>query len=199
MSRIRVIATVVALALAVVGTGAAAETYNLGPGHTSVHFSWNHAGLSRHTGRIVGAEGVLEFTPDAPESSSVEVRLEAARISTGVAALDRLLRSADFFNAATEPVLLFRSTGVKPTGDRTGEITGDLTINRVSKPVTLAVTWNFAGEHPLGLVNPSFSGKYVAGFSATTRLLRSEWGLGRGAPLVSDEVEIAIEVEAVRR
>lgn len=187
------------LALALASSGAAAETYNLAPGHTAVHFSWNHAGLSRHTGRIVGAEGILEFTPEAPENSKVEANLQVGRISTGVAALDRVLRSADFFNAGTEPMIEFRSTSVKPTGDRTGEITGDLTINRMTKPVVLAVVWNFAGEHPLGLVNPSFSGKYVAGFSATGRLLRSEWGLGRGAPLVSDEIEIAIEVEAVRR
>jgi polyisoprenoid-binding protein YceI len=85
------------------------------------------------------------------------------------------------------------------TGERSGQVSGDLTIRGTTRPVTLNVTWNFSGEHPLGLVNPSFAGKFVSGFSATTKLLRSEWGLGRGAPLISDEIDVAIEVEAVRR
>jgi polyisoprenoid-binding protein YceI len=109
------------------------------------------------------------------------------------------LRSPDFFDVANYPAITFASTQVIVTGERTGQVIGDLTIHGVTRPVTLDVKWNFSGEHPLGLVNPSFSGKFVSGFSATTRLLRSEWGLGRGAPLISDEVDVTIEVEAVRR
>lgn len=193
------LATMLAGVLGLSDNPAEAATYGLAEGHTTVVFSWNHAGLSRNSGRLVGAEGILEFEPAEPEASRLEVKLDANRISTGVAALDRLLRSVDFFDAAASPAITFRSSTVRTTGERTGEVVGDLTIRGTSRPVTLAVTWNFTGEHPLGLVNPGFAGKYVSGFSATTRILRSEWGLGRGAPLISDEIDVAIEVEAVRR
>ncbi len=176
-----------------------AATYGLRDGQVSIVFSWNHAGLSRNSGRVVGADGTLEFEPSQPDASSLEVKIDPTRISTGVTALDRLLRSPDFFDAAANPALTFRSTSIALTGERTGDVTGDLTIRGTTRPVTLAVTWNFTGEHPLGLVNPGFAGKFVSGFSATTRLLRSEWGLGQGAPLISDEIEIAIEAEVVRR
>ncbi len=187
------------LALLVTTEPAAAATFTFDGGHTTITFSWSHAGLSRHTGHIVGAEGMLEFDPAAPESARLEAILRPAKIWTGVPALDRLLRSADFFDSAAEPAVAFRSTRVKPTGERTGEVVGDLTIRGTSRPVTLDVTWNFSGEHPLGLLNPSFSGKFVSGFSATARIQRSEWGLGRGAPLISDEVDILIESEMVRK
>jgi len=175
------------------------ETYSLSGGHSTIVVGWSHAGLSRHSARVVGVEGTLEFDQASPETSLVDVKIDPSRISSGVGALDRLFRSADFFDVAAHPAITFRSTGVVRTGERTGEVTGDLTIRGTTRPVTLNVTWNFTGEHPLGLINPSFAGKFVSGFSATARLLRSEWGLSRGAPLISDEVDIAIEVEAVRR
>jgi polyisoprenoid-binding protein YceI len=178
---------------------AAADSYTFQGGHSTVTFGWSHAGLSRHTGRIVGLKGTLDFDPATPEAGRVEVQISPTDISTGVSALDRLLRSPDFFDAGSYPTITFLSTEITVTGERTGLVGGDLTIHGVTRPVTLSVTWNFTGEHPLGLVNPSFAGKFVSGFSATTRLLRSEWGLGRGAPLISDEVDVAIEVEAVRR
>ena len=176
-----------------------AETYHFQGGHSTVTIGWSHAGLSHHTARIVGFKGALEFDPASPETGRVEVLIDPKELSSGVAALDRLLRSPDFFDVASYPAITFASTQVIVTGERTGQVIGDLTIRGVTRPVTLDVRWNFSGEHPLGLVNPSFSGKFVSGFSATTRLLRSEWGLGRGAPLISDEVDVAIEVEAVRR
>lgn len=185
--------------LLLVGTTADAATYGFAEGHTTVTVSWSHAGLSRNAARIVGADGTLEFEPSRPEASRLDVKLDPTRLSSGVPALDRLLRSVDFFDAAANPAITFRSTAVVATGDRTGEVTGDLTIRGTTRPVTIAVTWNFTGEHPLGLVNPSFAGKFVSGFSARTRVLRSEWGLERGAPLISDEVEISIEAEVIRR
>lgn len=178
---------------------ALAETYHFKGGHSTVTIGWSHAGLSHHTARLVGFSGTLEFDPANPQSGRVEVRLDPAELSSGVPALDRLLRSPDFFDVANYPAITFKSTEAIVTGERTGEVIGELTIRGTTRSVTLAVTWNFTGEHPLGLVNPSFAGKFVSGFSAKTKLLRSEWGLGRGAPLISDEVDVAIEVEAVRR
>ncbi|MFV0297090.1 MAG: YceI family protein [Hyphomicrobiaceae bacterium] len=184
--------------LALPSRAARADTFAFAGGHTSVHFTWSHAGLSRHWGRIIGATGSLEFDPLNVGLSKLDVRLKAEDISTGVAALDRLLRSPDFFNVAQYPNITFRATAVQATGERKGDVTGDLTIAGITKPVTLHVTWNFSGAHPLGLVNPSFTGKYMAAFSATAQLRRSDWGLGRGAPLISDEIELRIETEMVR-
>lgn len=83
--------------------------------------------------------------------------------------------------------------------ERTGELTGDLTVMGITKPVTLYVVWNFSGEHPLAAVNPNYKDVFVAGFSATGVLRRSDWGLSRAVPLVSDEIELTIETELVRR
>lgn len=179
--------------------GAQADTYVLDPGHTNITFSWNNLGLSRQSGRILEYEGMLEFDPLQPEDARLDVTLKAASIFTGAKQLDRDLRSSDFFDAARFPEITFRSTLVRRTGDRTGEVAGDLTIMGETRPVVLQVRWNYTGEHPWSSLNPTYRGKVVSGFSAVTTLLRSEWGLKRGVPLVSDEIEIAIETELTRK
>jgi polyisoprenoid-binding protein YceI len=181
------------------GPAAVADTYVLDPGHTNITFSWNNLGLSRQSGRILEYEGMLEFDPLQPEDAKLDVTLKAASIFTGAKQLDRDLRSSDFFDAARFPEITFRSTLVRRTGDRTGEVAGDLTIMGETRPVVLQVRWNYTGEHPWGTLNPTYRGKVVSGFSAVTTLLRSEWGLKRGVPLVSDEIEVAIETEVSRK
>ena len=174
-------------------------TYVLDKEQTNVTFSWNHLGISRQSGRILDVTGTLTFDSAEPEQSALETTLKAASIWTGVPGFDRQLRNADYFDANQFPSLTFKSTGIKKTGDRTGEVTGDLTILGRANPVILQVTWNFSGDHPLGLSNPVFQDKYVSGFTATTKLLRSDWGMSRGAPLVSDEIEITINAEFIRK
>jgi polyisoprenoid-binding protein YceI len=178
---------------------AAADTYVFDPGHTNITFGWNNLGLSRQSGRILEYEGMLEFDPMQPEEARVDVTLKVASIFTGAKQLDRDLRSSDFFNAARFPEITFRSTLVTKTGERTGDVAGDLTIMGETRPVVLQVRWNYTGEHPWSTLNPTYRGKFVSGFSAVTTILRSEWGLKRGLPLVSDEIEIAIETELSRR
>jgi len=164
-----------------------------------VTFSWDHLGISRQSGQFLQLRGQLEFNPTDPESGRVEVVIPVASVFTGVKELDEALRSADFFNAARFPEIAFKSTGVVKTGDRTGDVTGDLTMMGVTRPATLRVTWNFTGEHPLASINPVYTKKWISGFSAETRILRSEWGLSRALPLVSDEIRISIEVELMRK
>lgn len=101
------------------------------------------------------------------------------------------MKNADFFDVENHPEMTFKSTAVEVTGEDTANITGDLTILGVSKPVTLAVKHNKSGEHP-------FNGKFMSGFSATTTINRSEWGMNYGLPAVGDAVEIRIEVEGIR-
>jgi polyisoprenoid-binding protein YceI len=144
-------------------------------------------------------DGALDFDPENPENSSVEVTLKVASIFSGSKALDRDLRSSDFFDAARYPEITFKSTMIRRMGERSGEVFGDLTILGETRPVVLQVRWNFSGEHPLGQINPGYRGKYVAGFSAVTTVARSEWGLKRAIPLVSDDIEIVIEAEFLRK
>ncbi|MGH6815651.1 MAG: YceI family protein [Hyphomicrobiaceae bacterium] len=166
--------------------------------HTEIGFSWDHLGLSRKSGRVLDFEGQIDFTPTDPEAGSIEVTIRAASLWTGVRLLDEHLKSADFFNVAVHPEIRFKSTEVRRTSDKTGEVSGDLTMLGITKPVTLEVTWRFTGEHPLSAVNPNYKGKWVSGFSAETTVLRSAWGLSRAIPLVGDEIGISIEAELLR-
>ncbi len=177
---------------------AAADVWLLDRNTTVVHFTYDHLGLSRQSGRFKDIEGRLEFSPTAPDLGAVDITIKAFAVSTGVAELDRLLRSSDFFDTSRHPTIRFRSVGVRPTGERTGELDGELTFMGVTWPVTLDVKWNYTGEYPLASINPAYAGKWVSGFSATTVIERSRWGLKRGIPLISDKIEIRIEAEFIK-
>ena len=110
----------------------------------------------------------------------------------------QILKGKEFFDAASFPVATFRSSDVKPLSDKTARVTGDLTIAGKTSQVVLEVTWNFAGEHPLSKINPAYTDQYYAGFSVKTQLLRSDWGITRTIPYVSDEIQIGIETELKR-
>jgi polyisoprenoid-binding protein YceI len=200
-SRLR--GALVVVAAAVLGAAAlagpqavqAADTYSFDKGHSKVLFFWNHVGLSNQSGRFDDFDGTLVFDQQKPENSRVEVTIQTGSIDTDVPALDKDLLSENFFNASTHPQITFVSTKVHQSGTKTGRVTGDLTINGVTKPVTLDVTFNFAGEHPLSPYLEKYKGAQYTGFSARARVLRSEFGMGRFAPLTSDEIDIVIETE----
>lgn len=183
------------LALLLWSPRALADTWELDKQNASIRFTWNHLGLSRQSGRFLDFDGRLHFSPTDPEGGSVDVVVKAASLWTGVKEFDDNLKSDSFFNADRYPIITFRSIWVRRTGERTGEIDGELTIMGISKPVTLKVIWNFTGEHPFAPVNPTYKGKWVSGFSATTKVSRSDWGLTRALPLISDDIWITIEAE----
>lgn len=198
---LRVLATclLLAAAAACAATAARADTYVLDRSHTNITFSWDRLGITRQLGRVLDFEGTLELDVEKPEDARLEVTMQAASLSTGVAELDKHLRSSDFFDARRHPLITFKSTAVKRTGEKSAEVWGDLTIMGVAKPVILAVSLTFAGEHPLGRLNANFAGRHVAGFVATARIQRSDWGLSRGTPIASDEVDITINAELLRQ
>jgi polyisoprenoid-binding protein YceI len=193
------VAALVVLAGGASARQANADTYTFDRDHTNITISWNHLGIARQSARILDFDGTLEFDPSNPENGSVEVTMKVASLFTGAKGLDRDLKSSDFFDAARYPEITFKSTLIRAVGERSGEVAGDLTILDVTYPVVLQVRWNFSGEHPLGAINAAYKGKYVAGFSAVTTLLRSAWGLKRAIPLVSDEIDVAIEAEFLRK
>jgi polyisoprenoid-binding protein YceI len=179
-------------------TVALADIWLMDRNTSIVHFTYDHLGVSRQSGRFKDMEGRLEFSPTDPGRGTVDVTIKAAGVSTGVAALDKLLRSVDFFDAARHPEIRFRSTAVRPIAERDGELDGELSFMGVTRPVTLKVRWNYTGEYPLAAINPAYQGKWISGFSASTVIQRSQWGLKRGVPLISDDVEVRIEAEFLR-
>lgn len=172
-------------------SAAPAGNYVLDPTHASVVWSLSHAGLSNFTARFDDVSGTLDFNSDTPANSVVDIRIDPKSISTGLPEFDATLaQSGNYFDADTHPEIRFLSTGIKITGDTTGLITGNLTLRGVTKPVTLKTTFNGAGK---SFGNP---GKTL-GFSATTEIMRSEWGMDYLITLanIGDKVTLRIEAE----
>lgn len=172
----------------------AADAYSLDPGHTQVRASWDHAGYSTQSLLFRQVSGDIAIDFDAPANTSLNITIPVSGIDTGVEAFDKHLASGDFFQADKFPNATFVSTSVEKTGDATLKVTGDLTIKETTKPITLDVMVNNSGEHPLGQFIDYYKGEWV-GVTATGTIVRSEWGLGFGAPITSDEVELFISAE----
>ncbi|UWP91564.1 YceI family protein [Aliiroseovarius crassostreae] len=175
-------------------TAASADIYKFDPGHTEIHFYYNHAGLSDQHGQWKVIDGEVDFDPANVEATKVTVTIDPASIDTGVTALDEHLKSADFFDVETYPTITFTSTGVEQTGDNTINLTGDLTIKDNTKPITMAFTLNHNGAHPLGEFVEFYQGEWI-GVQGTGEMLRSDYGVGMFAPLTSDEVRLGISAE----
>lgn len=188
---IRLSPLALAAALAATPALAAPEAYVLDASHSQIVFSYNHLGYSTNWGMFSGFEGQIAFDQADPAASSVTVSFPVKSMFTGWEARFDHFMSADFFDAAEDEMVSFTSTAIEVTGDATAKITGDLTLNGVTKAVVLDATLNAAGEHPM-------EKKPWAGFSATTTLLRSDFGLGAYAPFISDEVQVQISVEAMK-
>lgn len=191
--------TAVAMAMALLTPVTRADVYVIDRNQTYVGFSWTHLGITKQFGRFTDFDGTIAFDPASPEDGALDVSIRAGSLQTGVEALDRHLRSSEFFDAANFRSIRFKSKLIRRTGDRTGDIDGELTIRNETHPVTLSVSWLFSGDHPLAEINPAYAGRRLSAFSATAKIQRSRWGLARAANLVGDEIEIRIEVEAVAR
>lgn len=172
---------------------AAPATYRLDPEHTTIAFLVRHIGYADTLGQFLKAEGSFVFDEEARTLSDLEVSIDAASVFTNHAARDDHLRKADFLHVAEHPAITFVGTSAEPTGPNTGKVTGDLTILGVTRPVTLDVTLNKTGLYP-------YIDHYVAGISARTVIRRSEFGMTYAVEngWVGDEVQVIIEVEAIR-
>lgn len=163
-------------------------TYALDPTHTNVLVQWSHFGFSQPSAAFGISAGTLVYDATDVGKSRVEVTIPVAAIDTFVPALDERLQKADFFDVARYPQAGFKSTSVQADGANRLRVTGDLTIKGITKPATLAVTLNGAGEHPM-------LKQQAIGFSASATLKRSDFGMGAFAPGVSDEVQLRITTE----
>ena len=173
-----------------------ATTWKIDPTHSQIEFAVRHLMITTVKGRFAGVEGTVRIDDANPSASEVDVRIDVATIDTREPQRDAHLRSADFFDAETYPHITFRST--RSTERRGGEfkLAGDLTIHGVTREVVLDVTEEGRGKDPWG-------GERI-GFSAVTRIKRSDFGLTwnqaleTGGVVVGNDIKINIEVEAVK-
>lgn len=180
------------LALATPSKGLSApERYSFDLTHTSILFLIEHAGFSKFIGEFTKPEGDIVLDFEHPEQSRVMVRLMPGNVDTDVAELDEKLQGEQFFNSKQHPVAIFQSTHVEITGKNTANVTGDLTLLGVTKPLVLGVTLNKHGYD-------KWRRTYKAGFSIRAALRRSDWGMNAYIPAVGDEVVLLIETEVER-
>lgn len=190
------VAAVIALAMPF-AANANPESYTIDPNHTYAHFEVEHLGVSIQRGRFDRTSG--KFTLDrAAKAGSVDLAVETASVSTGdnvkgsrPRTLDDHLKTADFFNVAEFPRMTFKSTGVKFSGDSPAEIAGNLTLNGVTKPLTLKVERWVCKDNPM-------SKKPMCGGNASAALKRTDWGIKYGVPAIGDDVRLWISVEGYR-
>jgi polyisoprenoid-binding protein YceI len=171
--------------------------WQIDPAHSHIQFSVRHMMISKVRGNFESFSGTIELNEQNPAQTTVEVQVEAASINTRDDQRDGHLKSADFLDAENHPYLTFKSKRVEVTGDETARLVGDLTIRGVSKEVSLDVVFEGQAKSPWGMTS--------AGFSASTKIDRTDWGLTwnqaleTGGILVGDTLSIDIELELVKQ
>jgi polyisoprenoid-binding protein YceI len=172
------------------------EPFKIDPAHSNVGFSVRHF-FSKVPGNFKTYEGTILMDPKDLSKTSVDVSIDASSIDTGNSDRDKHLQSPDFFDASKFPKITFKSTSVTPQGTSKATLKGDLTMHGVTKPVTL-------DAEVLGF-SPDPWGNYRGGFEAKTKIKRSDFGISwnkvleGGGTMLSDDVDITIDVEGVRQ
>lgn len=172
-------------------------TWKIDLAHSEINFSVRHMMISNVRGRFEKFDGTVEFDEENPENSSVEVKIEAESINTREQRRDNHLRSPDFLDVEKYPYITFKSKRIERTGEDSGRIIGDLTVRDETHEVVLDVDYAGQAKSPWGTTS--------AGFSATTKINRKQWGLNwnqaleTGGVLVGDELKVNIELEIVKQ
>jgi polyisoprenoid-binding protein YceI len=172
-------------------------TWSIDPAHSHVEFAVRHLMISTVKGRFTDVGGVVRSDDADPAQGDVDITIGVASIDTREAQRDAHLRSADFFDAETFPAITFKSRRLDNVNGDGFKIVGDLTLRGVTRPVVLDVTSEGRGKDPWGGER--------AGFSATTKIKRSDFGLTwnqlleTGGVAVGDDVKISIDVELVKQ
>lgn len=159
-------------------------TYKVDPNHTQVAWSVDHMGFSTLFGMFGQPKGQLVLDPKSPKDAKLEIEFPMTGLTVTSEKFDAHLKSAELLDAQKFPTATFRSTTVEVSGQK-AKVTGDLTVHGVTRPVTLVVAFHGAGINPMSKAE-------TVGFSGTTKLKRSEFGLGAFVPVVSDEVTITV-------
>lgn len=175
--------------------------FEIDPNHSVVAFLVEHVGFAKVLGMFREIEGSFTFDEDAQTVSDVRVVIQADSLYSNHRARDEHLTGPDFLNAGEFPEIVFTADGGESTGENSGTLTGQLEMLGRSHPVTLDVTLNKSGEHPLAEGGLFGGDPYAVGISARGSFLRSPYGMTYGVDngWVGDEVELIIEFEALRQ
>ena len=171
-------------------------TYTIDPSHSRIGFVARHAMITKVRGAFNEVEGSGQFDPQNPEASTISVTIQTASVDTRNADRDAHVRGADFLDVEAFPTLTFVSTAIASTGGDDFDITGDLTIKDVTRPVTFSVELTGTVVDPWGNTRVGLEGSAVVN--------RKDWGLTwnaaleAGGILVSDKVTLELEISAVR-
>ena len=168
----------------------AAERFSIDPEHTYSVFEYSHWGLSLQRGRFDRNSGFIELDMEQ-QTGAVNIEIESASIDTGIGFFNKILRSGDFFDAAHYPVISFKSSRLQFDRNHLVKVDGDLTIKGITRPTSLDITY-FDCRHMLG------HGKRTCSANGFSRMLRSDFDLGRHVPFVSDAVKLYVTVEAIK-
>jgi polyisoprenoid-binding protein YceI len=175
------------------------------PGHTAVEFRARHMMVTWVRGHFKNVSGELIFDPDNFSKTKIDVVIDAASFSTGQAQRDEHLRSADFLDVAHFPTIEYHSKEVKPEGATSFQARGDLTIREVTRPVTLYVSYLGQWLTPWWENGVDLGPRLRAGFEAQGKINRHDFGVSwndtmdRGGVVVSDDIDLTIDVEAVNQ
>jgi polyisoprenoid-binding protein YceI len=169
----------------------AADSYQADTTHSSVVFRVKHMNTSYAWGRFNDLTGSFVLDDQDPAQSQFEFQVEVASIDTGQAKRDQHLKSPDFFNAVQFPTIAFKSKTVASAGPSAFEVTGDLTLHGVTRPLTLKVVRTGAGMGP--------TGKPIAGIETSFAIRRSDFQMTKMVGPVSDGVWVNVSVEGVKQ
>lgn len=187
----RVLAFLSAVVMLAASAVAEVQNWQIDPNHTAAQFSVRHMGISTVRGAFTKVSGSAQYDPSDPSKTSVEATIDTASVDTRVSMRDNDLKSPNYFDVAKFPTITFKSKAVEPAGEGKLKITGDLTIHGVTKPVELDV------DGPSAPVRDPHGNTHV-GASASTRVNRTDFGVGTTNPMVGEEITITIDVELVR-
>ncbi len=159
--------------------------------HAFVNFRISHLGYSWLYGTFRDFDGSFTYNPAKPENAKVKAVIRTASIDTNHAERDKHLRGEEFLNVEAHPTATFESTSVKPTGQGAADITGNLTLNGVTRPVVIAARFIGEGRSPWG--------DYRAGFEGTTTLKLKDFAIEGDLGPAAEQVELTLAVEGVRQ
>lgn len=185
------------LLLGATTTAAKAEAaeFVLDPTHTYITFFVSHIGYSDMSGMFLESSGSFSYDEEAQELKNATVTIKTDSVFTNHEKRDEHLKGSDFLNSSEYPEMTFVATEAKKISDTEGTLTGDLTLLGVTKPVTLDVRLNKAGNYPFG------DGHYAVGIDATGSFKRSDFGMSYGVDgnIVGDEIKLVIGLEGIRQ
>ena len=163
-------------------------SYKLDPSHVAVLFKINHMGLSTFVGRFNKVDASLEFDPMNIAAAKLSAVIDIASVDVNNADLEETLRGSSWFDAEKYPQAFFKTTSVKVIDENTAEFSGDLNLHGVTAPISLKIHFNGGGNNML-------TGSYTLGFSATSSINRSTFGMDYLVPAIADQVDLEVFAE----